>query len=69
MTYEAQFREKYPYARHTKEPFLGTLKRYTVYAGDYLCAEACTKERADKLALEYEAEGFIQPEPTEQATA
>lgn len=65
MTYEARFKAFYPFARHTVDPLCGTLKRFTVYAGNYVCAEATTKEGAYKRALEYEAEGYIQPDPEE----
>ena len=68
MTYEAQFKAKYPYAHHTVELSMGTLKMFTVYAGDYVCATACTKERAYRAALKYEAAGFILPDPEEMAT-
>ena len=69
MTYEAQFKEKYPYARHISELVSGTLKRFTVYAGDYLCSEACSKERAYKIAIEYDADGLILPDPYERSVA
>jgi hypothetical protein len=67
MTSEQKFKAEFPHARHTVEAVCGTLKRFTVYAGDYVCAEACTKERAYRLALEYVEAGYITPDPKEKA--
>ena len=68
---EKQFRAKYPNTRLVVEKVgVGTLgMRYTVYAGDYLCAESWNKQRAFAQALELEEAGFIQPDPNEVSTA
>lgn len=67
---ERAFRAKYPYARHEvteRRGVLGALPRFTVYAGDYLCAESWQLARAYRNALEAAELGYITPDPDEQA--
>ncbi len=67
---EMQFKAKYPNA-HLRETgrSIAHYKVVAVYAGDYLCAEGLTSERAYRDALQYEAAGMITPDPNEQRTA
>jgi hypothetical protein len=62
---EQEFRAKYPFAnlRPTGREFCP----YAVYAGDYLCAEGATPREAFSLALAYERDRLITPDPEEQA--
>jgi len=66
MTAEQKFRAAYPNAHHVVEP--GTVPTVAVYAGDYICAEACTVQRAYRKACAYVEAGIIQPDPTEPCT-
>jgi len=63
---EKEFRAKYPYAN--VRPSGRRYRPFEVYAGDYLCADGATRKEAFTLALAYERDGLITPEPTEQAT-
>jgi hypothetical protein len=65
--HERSFRAKYPNARciETKSSLPGGLSTFTVYAGDYLCAESWGRGRAFMMASQYERDGLITPDPNE----
>jgi hypothetical protein len=64
---EKDFKALYKNARHVADrETLGT--KFTVYAGDYLCAESYSRQNAYNNALEWTQAGFIQPDRDEVAT-
>lgn len=67
MSYaEKQFVAKYPHGRAvmtTNKPY----EMFTVYAGEYPCAEGHTRAEAFRRALEYAEQGLITPDPEEAA--
>jgi len=65
---EREFRTKFPNTRvSVEESAIRGMDRYTVYAGDYLCAQALSAARAFRAALDYDAHGIITPDPLEVA--
>jgi hypothetical protein len=65
--YEKEFRAKYPHARVMTDRVCHSLVRYTVYAGDYICAESVSRATAFRVAFKQAEFGTITPEPTEQS--
>jgi hypothetical protein len=65
--FEREFRRRFPHARVTTEPAGAQMTRYTVFAGNYICAFGLSKRDAFKRALEDVNAGFIQPDPDEVA--
>jgi len=63
---EIAFRDKYPNAR-VFDCRVFFRCRYTIFAGDYLCAEGPTVALASREALRQEEAGNIKPDPTEVA--
>lgn len=63
---EQEFKAKYPHA-HTRPGDRNIFGRplVQVYAGDYLCSEASSPRAAYRLALRWEQQGLIQPDPSE----
>lgn len=65
---EHKFREMYPNARHVLDRNGLFPPVYTVYAGDCVCASACTRSRAYAKSLEWVNARLVTPDPTERAT-
>lgn len=66
---EKQWRERFPYTRVETEPSgIHGMVRYTVYAGDYLCAVSIDRKRAFLTAWQDLSSGTITPDPNEQST-
>jgi hypothetical protein len=64
--YEMRFRAKYPHTRVVESPSgVHGMSKFTVYAGDYVCADGLSKLSAFKRALAYEESGLITPDPDE----
>lgn len=66
---EVEFKAKYPHA-HTRPGDRNIFGRplVQVFAGDYLCSEASSAKAAYRLALRWEQDGIIQPDPQEPRT-
>lgn len=64
---EREFRSKYPNARFVVEKDRFG-KRFTVYAGDYLCADSHSRAAAFSNALAWSESGLITPDPNEAAS-
>jgi hypothetical protein len=66
---EVEFTAKYPNTRVVVTKHRVGAKRFQVFAGNYLCAESYTsRQLAFRMALEYEENGLITPDPNELAT-
>lgn len=66
--FEKMFRAEYPNARLVVEPISGSIRRYTVYAGDYLCAQSVGRHHTFMVAYMDAHRGTITPDPNEVAT-